>query len=383
MNNRLKKIMTVSPMKITFLIIAVMLIVFFMDTPFLHFMELKTLDLRTVSRGKMLPGNEVVIATIDEKSVSEIGRWPWSRTVIAGLVDKLKENGAKAVGFDIVFSEADQNASLKTIADLSRQMDKLGIHDRRLDTLLAGKRQTADTDAVLTKSIARANNVTLGYFLHMSKKEMGHLTTGDMARNEELVANSRYPLVQARSQPDEENLLHAFAAVPNLKDMSQAAADSGYFNAFPDPDGVIRWAPLAIKMGDNYYFSLALGVLLQYMDMPAATLKLNEVGVESIQIDNLTVPVDESGRLLINYMGPAKTFPHYSITNILHNRVAREHFQDKIVIVGATATGIYDLRVTPFSSVYPGWRSTPTSWTTSCIGAFWSIRPGRPLSTSA
>ena len=99
---------------------------------------------------------------------------------------------------------------------------------------------------------------------------------------------------------------------------------------------------------------MSIAVLLQYLDMPAIKLVLNEAGVESIQIEDVQIPVDESGRLLINYLGPAKTFPHYSIADIIHGRLSPDLFRDKIVIVGATATGIYDLRVTPHSNVYPG-----------------------------
>lgn len=354
MDNRLKKIIAVSPMKIALLIIFIALIAFFADTPFLRFMELKTLDLRMVSRGQVAPGGQVAIAVVDEKSVNEIGRWPWSRSTIARLVDTLKKYGVKSVGFDIVFSEPDDNSSLKTIDQLSRELKTMGLQDARFAQLLQGKRQTADTDAILAKSVERANNVTLGYFFLMTEKELAHLKKEDIEKGEALVGNSRYPLVQARAEPDKFNLIHANAAVPSLKELSEVAANSGYFNAFPDPDGVIRWAPLVTKMGDNYYYPLALASLLQYLDMPAMKLVLNEVGVESIQIEDLKIPVDESGRLLINYLGPAKTFPHYSITDILHGRLSPDLFKDKIVIVGATATGIYDLRVTPYSSVYPG-----------------------------
>jgi len=104
MNERLKKIFSITPLTITIIIIFVALILFFLDVRFLRFMELKALDLRMVSRGKVASGGEVVIATIDEKSLSELGRWPWPRTTIARLVDKLKQNGAKAVGFDVIFS---------------------------------------------------------------------------------------------------------------------------------------------------------------------------------------------------------------------------------------------------------------------------------------
>ncbi|MDQ5988258.1 MAG: adenylate cyclase [Syntrophus sp. SKADARSKE-3] len=354
MNSRLKNLITVSPIKITFFIIIFAVIAFFADTPFFRFMELKTLDLRMVSRGAVAPSGEVVIAAIDEKSLSELGRWPWSRTVIAKLVDTLKKNGAKAVGFDIVFSEPEASSSMKTITQLSREMNAMGIRDPRMAKLLKEKQMGSDSDAALTRSLEKAGNVTLGYFFHTSKKDLAHVSAKEMEDAEALIGNSRYPMVKERAKPDEMNIIHAFAANPNLKNLSQAAVNSGYFNAFPDPDGVIRWAPLVVKLGDNYYFSLALATLLQYLDMPMASLTLNEAGVESIRLDDFAIPTDESGRLLINYLGPARTFPHYSISDILRGRVDPGIFKDKIVIVGATATGIYDLRVTPFSNVYPG-----------------------------
>ena len=129
MENRLKKIVAVSPIKITLLIIVIALVAFFADTPFLRFMELKTLDLRMVSRGHVPSGGQVVIATIDEKSLKEMGRWPWSRTVIADLLDSLKKYGTKAVAFDVVFSEPDANSSLKTIDQLSRELETLGLQN--------------------------------------------------------------------------------------------------------------------------------------------------------------------------------------------------------------------------------------------------------------
>jgi len=74
--------------------------------------------------GKMASGGETIIVTIDEKSLSELGRWPWPRTVVAKLVDQLKAYGAKAVGFDIIFAEPDENSSLKAISELSKDVQK-------------------------------------------------------------------------------------------------------------------------------------------------------------------------------------------------------------------------------------------------------------------
>ena len=143
-------------------------------------MELKALDLRILSRGKLPSGGETLIAVIDEKSVSELGRWPWPRSTIATLVDTLKSYGAKVVGFDIVFAEPDKNSSLQTIAELSNDVIGLGITDKRLIDLIDKKKAQADNDAILAKSIEKAKNVTAGYFFHMSQKEVSHLEEKDI-----------------------------------------------------------------------------------------------------------------------------------------------------------------------------------------------------------
>ena len=354
MRQRLKKWGALSPLKITLFIVILALILFFVDVAFLRFMELKALDLRMVSRGNVASGGETVIVAIDEKSLSELGRWPWPRTVMARLVDRLKAYGVKAIGFDVIFSEPDDNANLKTIAELSREIERIGIQDAKLKGLLEKKRGAADTDAELARSVERAKNVTLGYFFHTSKKEVGHLTPEQIKAGAADIANARYQMVRAPEKVDERVFVHAYSAVTNIKQLTDAAENSGYFNAFPDSDGVIRWAPLVIKFQDDYYSSLPISILLQYLEWPLLSLKMADFGVESVRLEDLVIPTDETGRLLVNFMGPARTFPHYSVSDILHERLSPDIFKDKIVIVGATATGIYDMRVTPFSAVYPG-----------------------------
>jgi adenylate cyclase len=354
MRQRLTKWGALSSLKITLFIVSLALILFFADAAFLRFMELKALDLRMVSRGPVVSGGETVIVAIDEKSLSEIGRWPWPRTVMARLVDRLKAHSARVIGFDVIFSEPDGNTSLKTLAELSSEIEKIGIQDKKLRGLLEKKQGAADTDAALAKSIERAKNVTLGYFFHISGKEVGHLTPEQIKAGADDIANARYQMVRAPEKVDEGALIHAYSAVSNIKGLTDAAENSGYFNAFPDSDGVIRWAPLVIKFREDYYSSLPISILLQYLEWPMLSLKMAEFGVESVRLDQLVIPTDEAGRLLINFLGPARTFAHYSVSDILHDRLPADLFKDKIVLVGATATGIYDMRVTPFSAVYPG-----------------------------
>lgn len=319
----LKNIWTLSALKITIVLVLLALVVFFLDPKFLRFMELKTLDLRMVSRGQTPTSGQVIIATVDEKSLSEIGRWPWSRTKIARLVDTLKGYGAKAVGFDVVFAEPERGSG-------------------------------PSADAVLAKAVREAGNVSLGYFFHTSEKDVEFLREEDIAASRSLIGGSMYSMVREKGHDGIYNIIRAHAPVTSIKEIAESGENCGYFNAFPDPDGVIRWSPLVMKFQDDYYFSLPIALLMQYLEYPMIVLNLAEFGVDGITLGDMRIPTDESGRMLINYLGPAKTFPHYSISDIMAGRLSPEQIEGKIVVVGATATGIYDLRVTPFSPVYPG-----------------------------
>ncbi|OQB54755.1 MAG: Adenylate cyclase 1 [Deltaproteobacteria bacterium ADurb.Bin151] len=359
MIQKLKTILRITPVRITFFVIPVALVLFLSDFQFFRLMELKTLDLRMASRGPLVPGNETAIAAIDEKSISELGRWPWPRSTIARLVDLLKKGGAKAIGFDIVFSEPDDRADLKTIDALTAEMKKSGVTDSNVLNLLQRQRASAGEDGILAASIQKASNITLGYFFHFSQqeneKELAHITQYRMEDHAARIVNSRYSAVNSLSGTSNDGYLpRAFAPETNISILAAAAQNSGFFNTLPDSDGSNRWAPLVVALGENYYSSLAVSMVCSYLDFPVLSLNLESYGANSIGIGEKTIPTNESGQLLINYLGPPRTFPHYSVADILSGTIPPDTFRDKIVLVGATAVGIYDLRVTPFSSTFPG-----------------------------
>ncbi len=99
---------------------------------------------------------------------------------------------------------------------------------------------------------------------------------------------------------------------------------------------------------------MALSILQQYLNRPLLQISLSDHGVSGIRFGTQQIPVDEYGRFRINFRGPAKTFPYYSFVDVVEGRVPLETFRHKIVLVGASAVGIYDIRVTPFSSIFPG-----------------------------
>ena len=123
MKKKFKSLFSLNPTSITTALIILVIILSITGIPLLDLMELKSLDLRFTSRGIKKPTPEIVLAVLDEKSVDKEGRWPWPRSKVAKLVDKLSQDGTKVIGFDIFFSEPDQNTSL----NLLRQLDDDGV----------------------------------------------------------------------------------------------------------------------------------------------------------------------------------------------------------------------------------------------------------------
>jgi adenylate cyclase len=176
----------------------------------------------------------------------------------------------------------------------------------------------------------------------------------DIVRHMQNIRGSRHKLVRYTSAAAQKvDLIEAKLPESNIKLISEASEFSGFFNMLPDPDGVVRRLPTVLKFRDELYAPLSIVSLSAYLDAPV-WVNVAEHGVEELKIGEISIPTDEEGRILINYRGPEKTFPHISITDILNDNVPEDMLEDKIVLVGATAVGIFDLRVTPFGTVFPG-----------------------------
>ncbi len=323
--------------------------------PFLDLMELKTVDLRFLSRGPMTPGPEVVLAVVDEKSLVEQGKWVWPRSKFAQMVRVLSDSGAKVIAFDIGFLEPDKNSLVEMVTNFEDVVNSLGIEDDKLDAHLEEVRHRADNDLVFAEAIKESNaKVVLGYFHQMNTEGLEYLDEETVGVQIDNARASRYSMIRYKSdQAQRVQLLEAFMPQSNIGILAGSTRYSGYFNMFPDQDGGVRWVPLLVRCREHLYAPLSMQTLRAYTGR-SPTVVIAEYGVEKIKIGKLEVPTDEDGRIMVNYRGAGKTFPHISITDILHNRVPPETFKDKIVLVGATAIGIYDMRVTPFSNVYPG-----------------------------
>ncbi len=335
----------------------------------LDIIEAKTLDMRFRWRGVRQPGDRVVIVGVDEKAEGELGRWQTSgRRWLAECVDILHEAGAAVIGFDVVFVEPGNTAALTVATELKRRYvesleDDPASHAEML-AYFEEARKTHDYDRQLADAIKRAGNVVLGIYHFFDSETAQYLTPEDLREFSAMMKRVKYALIRYPQGVPREPLRvrHSFGGEVNLPMFSDAANSFGHFNFIPDTDGFLRKANLLVEYDGQYYPSLSLEIVRTYLNPPLPPIIHalgREVGgnVASIQLGEMHIPTDEEGRLLLNFYGPGKTFPHYPLSEVVLRKdtISPALFKDKIVLLGFTAAIYQDLHSTSFQvENYPG-----------------------------
>ncbi len=349
MKAKIKKFLKPSAFKIGVMVTFISLVVYAMDFSVFETMELRAYDVHFLTRGSIPPGGEIAIVSIDQKSIDALGRWPWPRRRIAELVDRLRSYSAKVVAFDVVFSEPDESSGVSVIRNLKQR-----LNGRDVKAVLETAERNADNDGQFAQALKKNPSVILGYFFFMSQDELVHLKSKS-EKFAEYQIPSRFTSVRYLDQQTHElTIPKGFAVERNIPSLAAVARDFGYFNIIPDGDGTVRWVPLAIDYNNEVYPHIALEAVRKYLGTPLLVLNAAEYGVDSIHLGNKTIATDERGRLLINYRGGERTFPYYSASDVIEGKIPDNALKDKIVLVGATAIGIYDMRVVPYSGTFPG-----------------------------
>ncbi len=287
------------------------------------------------------PDKRIVIVDIDEPSLREIGRWPWSRRTISELIAKLHEAGAVVIALDVLFAEAERNPASELVSNLPNNEQYADV--RKEVSALAPK---FDADAALAETL-RNSEVVLGYVFDSELKEsVGQLPPPLPLTNPQLVPQLQMPAANYTS---------------SLPILQQATASGGFFslNMTPDPDGVIRRVPLFVRYNNNLYPSLALATVIRYQLLEQATLITKPIkGEEHIEFlrfnDALSIPLDKTGQMLVPYRGPHRSFPYVPVHEVLSGDKQIDELMGAIVLIGTTAAGLFDMRATPIEPVYPG-----------------------------
>ncbi|WP_457571757.1 CHASE2 domain-containing protein [Desulfovulcanus sp.] len=343
---------------------------------FLELLEFKAYDLRLKARGKIDTSGQVAIVAIDEQSLERIGRWPWTRSKMAELVEEISQFGPKAVGYDISFFDPEKNpaqAELVLLAQKARELNLLPNPKLRKHI----KERLIKTNPDLTLALAlkeAASPQILGYYFNLDPQSSTNSTFS--IKHSTLTKAAWYPAQKfvGRAKQVKISVPIGYKARYNISLLAGVAAGEAYFNVIPDPDGVIRRYNLAIKYGEKYYQPLAAAMVSLTNRGKIPTLVLSSAGLMGVEVGNLFVPTDEQGRMLINYRGPEKSIVHIPAWKFFTGQVREQEIKNKWILVGVTAPAVYDLRVTPYGVAYPGIEIQATALDTMLRGDF-LLRP--------
>lgn len=320
----------------------------FWPTGIMARLELISYDYRVPALFVEEPDPSLVIVDIDERSLAELGQWPWPRRVVAELIDTLfSTHGIAVLGVDVVFSEPESNV-------LASEWQQI----RELYPELPADVPVPGGDEQLAQVIS-SWPVVLGYYF----------SGLDIAYPQVVQSVGMLPPpLQVVSAPDWTALdipwVEADRFNGNLALLQEAAnefgAGGGFFdNPGVDVDGVFRRAPLIQKAPDGQlYASLPLAVLSELLGNPPVALNIAVAGgsyqLEGIDVGGFSIPTDSRGLALVPWYGPNRHFRYVSAVDVLSGALPADAIAGAIVLLGTSAPGLKDIRATPVAPVFPG-----------------------------
>lgn len=302
---------------VTALPILLFLGLFVSGSPVIQWLEDKSIDWRFAWRGPIAATGDVVVVALDDKSLSHEGRWPWPREKVAQLVHQIQSADPQVVVLDIIFSEP------------------------------------AAGDDAFALALKNSKSTILGYYFYQSMDELKKSEASEDVLQQSF--NSILPMAFPTISGREGHFPEMAGVVANVPALARAAAAQGYFNVMPDRDGSVRRFYLVANYRGKTFPFMGLEALSRHEDGFDPTLIADSFGnLEGIAVGKRVIPTSPDGSVVVNYRGGPEAFHIVSATDVLSGKFSKGDLAGKTVLVGATAVGIYDLRVTPISPNLPG-----------------------------
>lgn len=320
------------------------LVLYFWPAPtLLDRFEWRTVDWRFQLRGPQQPKQPIVIVTVDEESIRRLGRWPWPRKIFARLIRHLQAAGARCIVFDIFFTEYDASPG------------------------------GAASDVELIRATQEAGNVFHAGFIYLARGTPASAVPPQIAAR----AWEHTAVQPGRGLAYVAQLIEPAAVTFPLPELAAAARGFGVANVLDSGDGIYRHLVPLIRYQGRLYPSVALAVAADYYQIPPE--KISVIIGQEIRLGARRIPLDMQGRFLIDYLGGDHIFPYFSAADVLNRTPTqnKEQFQGKIVLIGVTAPGIYDLRANPFATIYYGVEAQASALEAMLSGRF--LRQASPL----
>jgi len=280
-------------------------------------------DVMFTLRGELPKSDNVIIIDIDNKSLKKIGQWPWSRDVVAKLLNTLTEAKAGVIGLDMVFAEPDKSSP-----------------------------------HLLKKKFPSIEQVLPNYDKVLAKTLQHSPVVGGFVFTEEKTSEEYTPLIPTtfieKGLKNSHALRDAKGIVMNTPLIQNALYSSGFFMIKTNEGGVIRSVPLVSKYNNMIYPSLAFEMLRIYSGSNKVYIVGDKNGIAFIKIGDYTIPTENSGEFIINFRGAKKHFKYISASDILQKNFNPKDIENKFILLGTSAPGLKDLRYIAFDSTFPG-----------------------------
>ena len=268
----------------------------------------------------------IVVVDIDEKSLARYGQWPWPRSTLAQLLRIINASGAASIGLDLILAESDRTSPLNRQTHLDREpVHRVAVSDVSTDPL--------DYDQILAETLAKGPYV-LGYEFVFGKSPNTLTTCG--LHSPTIIWINMPDAVQERSF-----FFSAKDVICNRRLFSDAVAHSGFLNAAPDADGLLRRVPMLIRFEDRLYPSLTLATLMQYEKSRHIAIQRRKLsGSLELMVGSRTIPIDTQGNMIVQFSRRDDAIPRVSASDLLSLNPSPKRLKGKIVLVGSSAAGL-------------------------------------------
>ncbi len=283
---------------------------------------------------EVYPGDPVVIIDIDDRSLAEIGQWPWSRNQLANLTNQAY--AAAALGFDVVFAEPDRTNPENLIASYPLS-----------EVLIKELGALPSNDGLFSQAIENHGTVVLGQALNNNKNNKPY--------------KAKFGLVTQGDDP-KQFVADYLGTQNNINILDEAANGIGSMS-IGNNDAIVRQLPTFERIGDQLVPSLALEMTRVALGASTYQIKSSNAsseeafgahtGINNIKIGPLTIPTTADGNAWI-YFTPTRNILTVSAADVVSGAVLPEFFEGKIALVGTSAAGLLDLRSTPTEKNIPG-----------------------------
>ncbi|MCG8361603.1 MAG: adenylate/guanylate cyclase domain-containing protein [Kiloniellales bacterium] len=315
----------------TVVVTVALLLLRFVDPSWVEILRLRIFDFYQQVQPRERVGDfPITIVDIDDRSLAEIGQWPWPRSVMAELVADLTARGAVVVGMNIVFPEPDRSSP----AALARGLQ--GIDEELREELLA----LPSNDQVLASRLAQSR-VVLGQWA--SLQPFAAETAAPPSKATFAIAG---PESGARKAPQ------YFGLLRNLPMLEEAALGLGVIGSEAGPDGVQRRAAMLVQVGDELLPAFSVELLRVATGAGSILAKTDEDGFRAIGLSGVEIPTNRAGEIWIHFR-PFDLKDYIPAVDVLSDRVDADQLSGHIVLIGTSAAGLFDLRTTPLSGVVP------------------------------